>query len=90
DRLDIEPKEKEIYAFLLPTGGVTIKRLIKIQNYRLIIDGDNQETEIRNLDDPIDGLKQYPMILECHEDDDQPIRGRVIWVLNRLIDKPKK
>jgi len=90
DRLDVIPKEGEIYAFyLMNSNTVTIKRLIKIDRHYMIIDGDNQDKEDRKTEE----LRDYPMVLdlkEYTEADISPIRGRVIWVLNRLIEKPKK
>ena len=91
DRLDVIPKEGEIYAFILKdyNNMVTIKRLIKIDGHFLIIDGDNKNEEDRKTEE----LKDYPMVLnlqEYTEADISPVRGRVIWVLNRLIEKPKK
>ena len=39
-------------------------------------------------------LADFPMVIDCKENEDQghpwPIRGRVIWVLNRFIEEPKK
>lgn len=90
DRLDVIPKEGEIYAFyLMNSNTVTIKRLIKIDRHYMIIDGDNQNPEDRKTEE----LRDYPMVLdlkEYTEADISPVRGRVIWVLNRLIEKPKK
>ena len=90
DRLDVIPKEGEIYAFyLMNSKTVTIKRLIKIDRHYMIIDGDNQNEEARKTEE----LRDYPMVLdlkEYTEADISPVRGRVIWVLNRLIEKPKK
>ena len=88
DRMDVIPKEGEIYAFLLKdfSNLVTIKRLTKIDRYFLIIDGDNKDPEDRKTED----LKDYPMVLnleEYGEEDISPVCGRVIWVLNRLIAK---
>jgi len=91
DRMDVVPKTGEIYAFLLKDFGnnVTIKRLIKIDRHFMIIDGDNTNQEDRKTDD----LKDFPMVLNLKEyehDDVSPIRGRVIWVLNRMIEKSEK
>ncbi|MHA1274633.1 MAG: S24/S26 family peptidase, partial [Promethearchaeota archaeon] len=90
DRLDVIPKEGEIYAFyLMNSKTVTIKRLIKIDRHYMIIDGDNQNEEARKTEE----LRDYPMVLdlkEYTEADISPVRGRVIWVLNRLIEKSKK
>lgn len=89
DRQDIEPVEGRIYAFWLEaTNQVTIKRLLKIDRYYCIIDGDNRNEEDRKTE----GLRGFPMVLECKrsegvEIDVWPIRGRVIWALNRLIEK---
>lgn len=92
DRQDIQPKEGEIYAFwLADRHAVTVKRLIKINRRYCIIDGDNKSEEDRKTEE----LRDFPMVIDCKEhadDQDQPwpIRGRVIWVLNRLIEEPKK
>jgi len=91
DRMDVIPKEGEIYAFLLKdfSNLVTIKRLTKIDRYFFIIDGDNKNPEDRKTED----LKDYPMVLnlkEYAEEDISPVCGRVIWVLNRMIEKNKK
>ncbi|MCX7974065.1 MAG: helix-turn-helix domain-containing protein [Candidatus Aminicenantes bacterium] len=92
DRKDVQPREGEIYAFWLErTNAVTIKRLIKISRGRYcIIDGDNRNEEDRKSEE----LKDFPMVIDCkeHEEGDHPwpIRGRVIWVLNRFIEEPKK
>jgi hypothetical protein len=91
DRMDVVPKIGEVYAFLLKDFGniVTIKRLIKIDRHFMIIDGDNSNAEDRKAED----LKDFPMVLNLKEyehDGVSPVRGRVIWVLNRLIEKPKK
>jgi transcriptional regulator with XRE-family HTH domain len=92
DRKDIQPKEGEIFAFwLADRQAVTVKRLIKINKRFCIIDGDNKNEEERKLEE----LRDFPMVLDCkeHEDDQGhpwPIRGRVIWILNRLIEEPKK
>jgi transcriptional regulator with XRE-family HTH domain len=88
DRMDVIPKEGEIYAFLLKDFGnlITIKRLIKIDRHFLIIDGDNSNPEDRKTEE----LKDFPMVLNLKEyehEDISPIRGRVIWALNRLIEK---
>ncbi len=92
DRKDVQPREGEIYAFWLErTNAVTIKRLIKISRGRYcIIDGDNRNEEDRRSEE----LRDFPMVIDCkeHEEGDHPwpIRGRVIWVLNRFIEEPKK
>jgi len=91
DRMDVIPKEGEIYAFLLKdfSNCVTIKRLTKIDRHFFIIDGDNKDPEDRKTED----LKDYPMVLnleEYGEEDISPVCGRVIWVLNRMIEKKKK
>jgi len=55
----------------------------------MIIDGDNHDPRARKSEE----LKDYPMVLdlkEYTEADISPVKGRVIWVLNRLIEKPKK
>lgn len=92
DRKDIRPKEGEIFAFwLADRHAVTVKRLIKINKRYCIIDGDNKNEEERKLEE----LRDFPMVIDCKEyEDDQdqpwPIRGRVIWVLNRFIEEPNK
>jgi len=85
DRSDVEPRVGEIYAFLLreAQNAVTIKRLTKIDRHHLIIDGDNPSPSLRRSGE----LKDYPMLLSLKkgEHEDAPlIRGRVLWVLNRL------
>jgi len=48
--------------------------------------GDNLDREERALG----GLRRFPMALKIPEPEDPPIIvGRVIWILNRLIEKPK-
>jgi len=92
DRKDVAPKEGEIYAFwLADRHAVTVKRLIKLSKKRYcIIDGDNRDAEDRKSPD----LQDFPMVIDCKDHEDQgdawPIRGRVIWVLNRFIEEPKK
>lgn len=92
DRMDVQPREGQIYVFWLEkTNELTIKRLIKISRGRYcIIDGDNRNEEDRKSEE----LKDFPMVIDCkeHEEGDHPwpIRGRVIWVLNRFIEEPKK
>jgi transcriptional regulator with XRE-family HTH domain len=91
DRKDIQPKEGEIYAFwLIDRNAVTVKRLIKHTKRFCIIDGDNKDTDDRKSPE----LADFPMVIDCKENEDQdhpwPIRGRVIWVLNRFIEEPKK
>ena len=88
DRMDVIPKEGEIYAFLLKdfSNCVTIKRLNKIDRYFFIIDGDNKDPRDRKSED----LRDFPMVLnleEYGEEDISPVCGRVIWVLNRMIAK---
>lgn len=91
DRKDIQPREGEIYAFwLADRHAITIKRLIKLNKRGYgIIDGDNQNEEDRKTED----LRDFPMVIDLRGDDQGdvwPIRGRVIWVLNRFIEEPKK
>lgn len=65
---------------------MTIKRLIKIDRHYMIIDGDNQNPEDRKTEE----LRDYPMVLDLKEYTEayiSPIRGLVIWVLIRLIEK---
>jgi phage repressor protein C with HTH and peptisase S24 domain len=76
----------DIYAFLLPDGTVTIKRLIRVANHQAIIDADNQDPAERK---PTGNLKDFPMILLLREDL-SVVRGRVIWILNRLVENPKR
>jgi phage repressor protein C with HTH and peptisase S24 domain len=85
DRVDQNPREGEIFAFLLPDKTVTIKRLIKVMPEYVIIDGDNRDPEARKSEE----LRDYPQAVELNEDV-SVIRGRVIWILNRLIEKPAK
>lgn len=52
----------------------------------MIIDGDNQNPEDRKTEE----LRDYPMVLDLKEYTEayiSPIRGLVIWVLIRLIEK---
>ncbi|MBE3109692.1 MAG: helix-turn-helix domain-containing protein [Acidobacteria bacterium] len=91
DRKDIQPKEGEIYAFwLADRNAVTVKRILKINKRYCIIDGDNKDAEDRKSEE----LRDFPMVIDCKENEDQghpwPIRGRVIWVLNRFIEEPKR
>jgi len=91
DRKDVEPKEGEIYAFwLVDSHAVTVKRLIKHSKRYCIIDGDNKNEEDRKSEE----LRDFPMVIDCKENEDSghpwPIRGRVIWILNRLIEMPKE
>lgn len=75
-----------IYAFLLPDRTVTIKRLVRLADHCAIIDADNPDPAERQ---EAGSLKDFPMILALQEDH-SVVRGRVIWILNRLIEKPKK
>ncbi|OGD21582.1 MAG: hypothetical protein A2Y69_10840 [Candidatus Aminicenantes bacterium RBG_13_59_9] len=80
DRLDLQAREGQIYAFLLPDKTITIKRLVKLNEDHLIVDGDNRDTEARKGEE----LRGYPKTVFLQEDI-SVIRGRVIWVLNKLI-----
>lgn len=85
DRQDTEPRVGEIYAFLLREvqNAVTFKRLTKIDRHHLIIDGDNPDPALRKSGE----LKDYPLLLslkKSEQADPALIRGRVLWVLNRL------
>ena len=63
--------------------------LVKIDRHFMMIDGDNTNPEDRKTED----LKDFPMFLNSKKyehDDVSPVRGRVIWVLNRLKEKPRK
>lgn len=71
-----------LYAFLLPNEGVAIKRLIKVMDNSIIIDADNPDPTARK----IGSTKDFPMVLSLREDH-SIIRGRVIWILNRLVPK---
>ncbi len=75
-----------IYAFLLPDRSVTIKRLVRLADHCAIIDADNQDPAERK---DAGSLKEFPMILPLQEDH-SVVRGRVIWILNRLVEKPKR
>jgi transcriptional regulator with XRE-family HTH domain len=78
--------EGGIYAFLSPDDGVTIKRLVALDEEHIVIDGDNPDREERALG----SLKGFPLALKIPEPDGPPIIvGRVIWILNRLVEKPK-
>ncbi len=75
-----------IFAFLLPDGAVTIKRLVRLTDHCAIIDADNTDPAERQA---AGSLKDFPMILPLREDH-SVVRGRVIWILNRLVEKPKR
>jgi phage repressor protein C with HTH and peptisase S24 domain len=75
-----------IYAFLLPDRTVTIKRLVRVTDHCAIIDADNSDPAERK---ETGSLKDFPMILPLQEDQ-SVVRGRVIWILNRLVEKPKR
>lgn len=70
-----------IFAFLLPDRTVTIKRLVRLTDHCAIIDADNQDPAERK---EAGALKDFPMILPLQEDH-SVVRGRVIWILNRLM-----
>lgn len=85
DRQDVEPRVGEIFTFLLreAQNAVTVKRLTKIDRHHLIIDGDNQSPAVRKSGE----LKDYPLLLSLKKSDHEEaplIRGRVLWVLNKL------
>jgi len=90
DRRDIQPRDQEIYAFWLPeTNAVTVKRLVRFNRKRYcIIDGDNRNEEDRRSEE----LRDFPLVIDCREieaaGNHWPIRGRVIWTLNRLVEEP--
>ncbi len=91
DHLDVIPKEGEIYAFLLKdsNNAITIKRMVKIYHHSMIIDGDNKNPEDQKTED----LKDYSMVLDIQEYTEaavSSVRGRVIWVLSRLVERSKK
>ena len=75
-----------IYAFMLPDGSITIKRLIRLTDHSAIIDADNPDPAERK---ETGSLKDFPMVLPLQEDL-SVVRGRVIWILNRLVEKPKR
>lgn len=72
-----------LYAFLMKDGSVTIKRLLKITDHSIIIDADNTDPRERQ---PGGSAADFPMILPLQEDH-SVVRGRVIWILNRLVPK---
>lgn len=91
DRMDVIPKEGEIYAFILKdfSNSVTIKRLNKIDKQFFIIDDDNKDPEDRKTEN----LKDFPMVLnlkEYSEEGISPVCGRVIWILNKIIENNKR
>ena len=88
DRQAGEPHAGEVYAFWLkdPASSVTVKRLIHIDHHFLIIDGDSRNERERSSGD----LKDYPRVLNLKDYEQRgiaPVRGRVIWALNRMQDK---
>ncbi len=90
DRKPGEPKPGEVYAFWLKDSSniVTIKRLIHVNHHYLIIDGDSRSERERSSGD----LKDYPRVLNLKDYEARgiaPVRGRVIWALNRLQEKPE-
>jgi transcriptional regulator with XRE-family HTH domain len=90
DRRPAEPRAGEVYAFWLrdPAASVTIKRLIHIDHHFFIIDGDSRNEKERASGD----LRDYPRVLSLKDYEPRgitPVRGRVIWALNRLMDKPE-
>jgi transcriptional regulator with XRE-family HTH domain len=90
DRKAGEPRPGEVYAFWLKDAGntVTVKRLIHADHHFLIIDGDSRNEKERSSGD----LKDYPRVLNLKDYDQRgiaPVRGRVIWALNRLQEKPE-
>ncbi len=74
DLQDTKPVEGKIYCFWLEkTDEITIKRLIRIEDNFLIIHADNPNEP------------GYPKVLDLRKYRDiNPIRGRVIWVWNKL------
>jgi phage repressor protein C with HTH and peptisase S24 domain len=88
--IDLQPKVGEVYAFFLKdSNSVTIKRLIKVNSPHIIINSDNNNTEDRKTEEP----KDYPMALNAVEYSSEQISSvvsQVIWVLNRMIEKPEK
>jgi len=88
DRMDTKPSEDQIYVFLLPNSSITIKRLIKMDRHFCIIgiDQSNGHPHPGNLNE------RFPMVLECKESEGKPwpIRGRVIWIMNRQLERRKK
>jgi len=90
DRKASDPRVGEVYAFWLkdPSNTVTFKRLIHADHHFLIIDGDSRNERERASGD----LKDYPRVLNLKEYEQRgidPIRGRVVWALNRIQDKPE-
>lgn len=68
-----------IYAFLLPDNNVTVKRLLRQHKDHLIIGADNP------------AQAGFPMMLKLREAEEiSVVRGRVIWALNRFIEKGEK
>lgn len=90
DRKVPDPRVGDVYAFWLkdPSNTVTFKRLIHADHHFLIIDGDSRNERERTTGD----LKDYPRVLSLKEYEQRgiaPVRGRVVWALNRLLDKPE-
>lgn len=69
----------QIYAFLLEDNSVTVKRLLSLHEDYLVIGADNC------------AQTGFPRMLHLRAADEPTvIRGRVVWIMNRLIPKPKK
>ena len=86
--IDTDPptiEENGIYAFLLPDESVTIKRLVKVCEDQIVIDADNPDACER----AAGSLRGFPMALQPREDVNI-LRGRVIWILNRLLENSKE
>ena len=86
--IDTDPptiEENGIYAFLLPDESVTIKRLVKVCEDHVVIDADNPDACER----AAGSLRGFPMALQPREDVNI-LRGRVIWILNRLLENSKE
>lgn len=75
-----------ILALFLPERIVAIKRLVGATDHCAIIDVDNQDPAERKT---TESLKDFPMILPLQEGY-SIVCGRMIWILNRLREKPKK
>lgn len=79
DRFVDDAQPGGIYAFLLEDNTVTVKRLLSRDPDYLVLGADNC------------AQPGFPKVLRLHAaDEPSVIRGRVVWIMNRLIPKPKK
>jgi len=79
DRYIDDAQPGGIYAFLLEDGSVTVKRLMSRHPDYLVLGSDNC------------AQPGFPRMLHLRAADEPTvIRGRVVWIMNRLVPKPKK